>query len=151
MTFASRFFSATVLLAAALFGDICTAGEVFTMSQIKAAVNECNDTYYLSQKNWDSVFNTGSLEDERDLVAKCFFECVLEKTGAMDEKGNINSDTTKALFLASQEGTGLAVEGHDELIDMCVPGRDEEDICEKGYALVKCVTMEGLSRRQAGK
>nr|AKC02202.1 odorant-binding protein 11 [Oedaleus asiaticus] len=151
MSLAARLFSVTLLLAPVLFSDISTAGEVFTMSQIKAAVNECNDTYFLSQKNWDSVFTTGSLEDEKDLVAKCFFECVLEKTGAMDEKGTINSDITKAVFLASHEGTGTPVQGHDELIDMCVPGRDETDICEKGYALVKCVTLEELSRRHARK
>nr|AXY78923.1 odorant-binding protein 10 [Oedaleus infernalis] len=151
MALAVRLFSATLLLASVLFSDISTAGEVFTMSQLKAAVNECNDTYFLSQKNWDSVFTTGSLEDENDLVAKCFFECVLEKTGAMDEKGTINSDITKAVFLASHESTGTAVQGHDELIDMCVPGRDETEICEKGYALVKCVTVEELLRRQARK
>ncbi|XP_049946492.1 uncharacterized protein LOC126438158 [Schistocerca serialis cubense] len=147
MTFSVRFFTVTLLLGAVVFDGICRAGETFTKNQLKAAVNECNDTYFLSQKSWDSVVTTGSLDDEKDLVAKCFFECVLLQTGAMDDKGTINSDVTKAVFLASHDGT--AVDGHGELIDMCVPGRVETDTCEKAYALVKCVTVEELSRRQA--
>ncbi|XP_049941587.1 uncharacterized protein LOC126418725 [Schistocerca serialis cubense] len=132
-----------LLIAAALLQP--TKGdEMLPNTDIPATMAECNATFKLGWRCWDNLLSDGHVIDESKYQQKCWFYCLLDRTGAMHADGAFDKDLLKMVLQGFPNGPNLA---HlDETTYTCVAQRSEVDLCERAYAIVKCIMTEELSR-----
>nr|AXS78212.1 odorant-binding protein 27 [Adelphocoris lineolatus] len=100
------------------------------------ALMECKKDYKVSR---EQIMSGDSSEE-----VKCFAECLMKKTGGMDEGGNFNTEKIK------EEGrkhakTDDQKRANDAAVDKCISETEAANPtgkCEKGFEFFKCVRGE---------
>ncbi|KAH8278727.1 hypothetical protein KR018_007874 [Drosophila ironensis] len=95
----------------------------------------CNASFITSNSNVLAFNTTGELPDEKDKTSMCYFNCFFEKSGLMTDY-KLNKDLIRKYIWPA---TG-------DSLDVCEnEGKDEENACERGYAIVKCIIIRALT------
>ncbi|XP_016978364.1 general odorant-binding protein 84a isoform X2 [Drosophila rhopaloa] len=96
----------------------------------------CNASFITSTTNVLQFNSTGELPDDKDkATSMCYFNCFFEKSGLMMDY-KLNTDLVRKYIWPA---TGDSIEACE------TEGKDETNVCVRGYAIVKCVFIRALT------
>ncbi|KAH8369164.1 hypothetical protein KR009_003248 [Drosophila setifemur] len=95
----------------------------------------CNASFITPMTNVLQFNSTADLPDENDKTSMCYFHCFFEKSNLMTDY-KLNTDLIRKYVWPA---TGDSIEVCEN------EGKDNENTCERGYAIVKCVFTRALT------